>query len=449
MRALAFSLLLVATASPAGATERTRLHVPIERFVLPNGLTVILHEDHRLPTVTLNLWFRVGAKDERAGRTGFAHLFEHLMFMGTKNVPNGSFDTIMEEAGGANNASTTEDRTDYYDSGPSNLLETFLWLEADRLSSLPDTMTQAKVDLQRDVVQNERRQRIENQPYGKVELVLPEKLYPADHPYHHPVIGSHEDLNAATADDVKAFFRQFYVPSNVSLVIAGDFQPAQARALVDKYFAWMPKRKVPPHAAPAPVTLAKPERVTLTDAVQLPRVVLAWLSPGSFQPGDAACDLLAAMLGQGESSRLYQALVYERKLAQSVEVEQRSLRYGSQFVITATAQSGHSAAELEKAIDEELAHLAAGRPVTAGELERARARVETIALHEVETPDRMADAINLFEARFGDPTKIDSLFLGRYDAVTLPELQSWAQKVLQAPRVTIDVEPDPKAEVKP
>jgi zinc protease len=443
MRALALCLLVATVASPAGAVERTRLHVPLERYVLPNGLTVILHEDHRLPTVTVNLLFRVGSKDERTGRTGFAHLFEHLMFMGTKNVPNGSFDTVMEEAGGANNASTSEDRTDYFEAGPSQLLETFLWLEADRLSSLPEAMTQEKVDLQRNVVQNERRQRIENQPYGKVELVLPGKLYPPSHPYHHPVIGSHEDLTAAV-EDVKAFFRQYYVPANASLVIAGDFSPAQARTLVDKYFAWMPKAKTPPHAAPPPVTLAKHERVTLTDAVQLPRVVLAWLSPSSFQPGDADCDLLAALLGTGESSRLYQSLVYERKLAQSVEVEQRSLRYGSQFVVTATAQSGHSAAELEHAIDEELAALVGSRPISAAELERARARVETTSLHEIETPDRMADAINIFEFRFGDPTKIDSQFLGRYDAVTLPELQSWTQKVLSAPHVTVIVEPEAK-----
>jgi predicted Zn-dependent peptidase len=443
MRALVLCLL-VAAAGPVGAVERTRLHVPLERYVLPNGLTVILHEDHRLPTVTVNLLFRVGSKDERPGRTGFAHLFEHLMFMGTKNVPNGSFDTIMEEAGGANNATTSEDRTDYFEAGPSQLLETFLWLEADRLSSLPEAMTAEKLQLQREVVQNERRQRHENQPYGKVELVLPEKLYPPGHPYHHPVIGSHQDLTAATVDDVKAFFRQYYVPANASLVIAGDFSPAAAHALVDKYFAWMPKTKAPPHAAPAPVTLAKPERVVVTDAVQLPRVVLAWLSPPSFQPGDAECDLLAMLLGTGESSRLYQALVYERKLAQSVEVEQRSLRYGSQLVVVATAQSGRTAAELERAIDEEIAQLLGGRPINAAELERARARVETTSLHEIEATDRMADAINQFEFRFGDPAKIDSQFLGRYDAVTLGELQGWAQKVLAAPHVTVVVEPEAK-----
>src|SRR6185503_15090250 len=181
------------TAAPARAAEPV-LHVPFTRYRLPNGLTVILHEDHQLPQVVVDLWFHVGSKDERPRRTGFAHLFEHLMFMGTKNVPNGQYDAIMEAQGGSNNASTSEDRTNYFDVGPSNLFETFLWLEVDRLATLPDAMTKAKVDLQRDVVKNERRQSYENRPYGAVELVIPEKMYPPGHPYHHPVIGSMADL---------------------------------------------------------------------------------------------------------------------------------------------------------------------------------------------------------------------------------------------------------------
>src|SRR4051812_5200400 len=271
----------------------TTLSLPLERYTLPNGLVVVLHEDHRLPNVVVDLTFRVGSKDEKPGRTGFAHLFEHLMFMGTKNVPNGTFDSILEGAGGYDNASTNEDYTNYFDSGPSNLLETFLWLEADRLMSLPDDMTKAKVDLQRDVVKNERRQSYENRPYGRAELEMPDKLFPSTHPYHHPVIGSHADLDAASVADVKAFFRQFYVPSNASLVISGDFSSADAKKLVEKYFAWMPRRPVPPHATPAPASLAEPARVRLTDAVQLPRVILAWHSPGGFLDGDAECDLLA------------------------------------------------------------------------------------------------------------------------------------------------------------
>jgi zinc protease len=442
MRGLTSFLLLTSLLAPAAAAERTTLHVPFVRYVLANGLTVILHEDHHLPTVAVNVWFRVGSKDERVGRTGFAHLFEHLMFMGTHNVPNGGFDTIMEAAGGTNNASTSEDRTNYFEAGPANLLETFLYLEADRLSTLADDMTKEKVDLQRDVVKNERRQSIENRPYGRVELALPENLFPPGHPYHHPVIGSHEDLTAATADDVKAFFRQFYVPSNASLVIAGDFKSDDAKQLVERYFAWMPKAPEPAHAAPAPVQLLKSARVTLTDAVQLPRVVLAWLSPASYAPGDAEAQLLAALLGAGKSSRLYQSLVYERKIAQSVEVEQMATRYQSTFAITATAQSGHTSAELEKAIDEELAALLTKRPATRAEVDRARAFVEVQLLRWAETPERMADAINTFEYLFGDPGKIESLYLGRFDAVDARQLQAVAKRVLKAPRVTIAVEPE-------
>ncbi|HWE30939.1 MAG TPA: pitrilysin family protein [Polyangia bacterium] len=419
----------------------TTLHLPLERYVLPNGLAVVLHEDHRLPNVVVDLTFRVGSKDEKAGRTGFAHLFEHLMFMGTKNVPNGTFDTILEGNGGYDNASTSEDVTNYFETGPSNLLETFLWLEADRLSSLSDDMTKAKIDLQRDVVKNERRQSYENQPYGRAELVLPDKLYPASHPYHHPVIGSHADLNAASVEDVKAFFRQFYVPSNASLVISGDFSSAAARALVDKYFAWMPKRPLPPHAEPRPVTLAKPARVRLTDAVQLGRVILAWHSPAAYADGDAECDLLAAVLGGGHSSRLYQRLVYADKLAESVDVEQRTSFYGSQLVVVATAQSGHTSAELERAIDDELRRVDTSPP-TPSELERARAFVQTKLLHDIEPPVQLATTLNMFEARFGDAGELSRRYLARYDGVTAPSLAKWTGKVLHAPHLTVVIDPE-------
>ncbi len=419
----------------------TTLQVPLERYVLPNGLVVVLHEDHRLPNVVVDLTFRVGSKDEKRGRTGFAHLFEHLMFMGTKNVPNGAFDTILEGAGGYDNASTTEDYTNYFDTGPSNLLETFLWLEADRLSTLPDAMTKAKVDLQRDVVKNERRQSYENRPYGRAELVLPDKLYPASHPYHHPVIGSHADLDAASVDDVKAFFRQYYVPSNASLVISGDFSTVEAKKLVDRYFAWMPKKPVPPHAAPKPVALARPARVRLTDAVQLPRVMLAWHSPAAYSDGDAECDLLAAVLGGGHSSRLYQALVYDQKLAESVEVEQRASLYGSQLVVVATAQSGHTASELEHAIDAELARLDA-TPPSEQELDRARAFTQTRLLHEIEPGVQLAGTLGWFELRYGDANELSRRYLGRYDTVTTAALAERARSVLHAPRVTVVVDPE-------
>jgi zinc protease len=442
MRSLLCAALLVAL--PAGAVEPTTLHVPFTRFVLPNGLTVILHEDHRAPTVVVNLWFKVGSKDERPGRTGFAHLFEHLMFMGTRRVPNGEFDTIMESQGGANDASTSQDRTNYYESGPSHLLETFLWLEADRLATLPEAMTQAKVDLQREVVKNERREGYENRPYGRVDLVLQELLYPPSHPYHHPVIGSHADLSAAGVADVKAFFRAYYVPANASLVVSGDFDAAATRRLVEKYFAWMPRAPRPPHASPPPAHLARPVRARFDDDVSAPRVVLAWLSPPEMEPGDAECDLLAALLGKGQSSRLYRALVHDQRIAQSVEVEQDSGRYGSQLIVTVTAQPGHDAGELERAVDAELRALQTSPP-DAGELERARAAVEVDTLREIESPARLADQLNYFEYRFGDPAQLEQQLLARYDRVTPAGLASWAARVLAAPRATVVVVPRDRA----
>jgi zinc protease len=436
MRWLALAVLLVAAPSRAGGV----LHVPVEKYTLPNGLTVILHEDHRVPQVVVDLWFRVGSKDEAPRRTGFAHLFEHLMFMGTKNVPNGQFDAIMEAEGGANNASTSEDHTNYFEVGPSHLLETFLWLEADRLSSLPDAMTRAKLDLQRDVVKNERRQTYENRPYGGVELALPEALFPPAHPYHHPVIGSHSDLSAAQVGDVKAFFRKFYVPSNASLVIAGDFAAADARRLIERYFGWMARVPEPAHARPAPARLDAARRVTLTDAVELPQVTAAWLTPGLGEPGDAECELLAAVLGAGDSSRLARALVFDRRLAQSVEVEQRQQRYASELVVTAIARPNVDPAALERAIDDELAR-ALREPPTEREVARAQAFVETRHLEEIDSLFGLADKLNEVQFRYGDPGELERALVERYRSATVGDVAKWTRAMLARPRVTVTVTP--------
>ena len=438
----ALALALPIAPRPARA-ETPRLHLPATRYQLPSGMVVVLHEDHHVPTVVVELGFRVGSADEPPGRTGFAHLFEHLMFMGTARVPNGSFDTIMEAAGGQNNASTSSDRTSYVDWGPSNLLETFLWLEADRLSTLPAAMTKKKLELQRDVVENERREELENRPYGRTDLILPVELFPEGHPYHHPVIGSHEDLRAARVDEVKAFFNKFYVPANATLVVSGDFATEEARRLVDKYFAWMPRAPEPPHPSPPPPSPGKPARVTISDDVTLARVVLDWRSPADYAPGDAECDLLAALLGAGKSSRLYQSLVYERKLAQTVDVQQESARLGSQFVITATAQAGHTTAELEAALDDELTRLTDRAPATQAELLRARGQVQIESLRELSEPARLADQLLAFELRFHDPAKLEERLLARYDEVTLEALNHEAQSLLRAPRVTLLIEPAP------
>jgi len=280
--------------------------IPFTRYRLPNGLLVILLEDHRLPLVAVNLWYQVGSKDEPAGRSGFAHLFEHLMFMGTDGVPYPQFDAMMERAGGWNNATTSEDRTNYFESGAKNLLPTFLYLEADRMATLGVSMTGEKLGAQRDVVRNERRQSYENRPYGKAFLELPRLLYPEGHPYREPVIGSHEDLERATVDDVKDFFGKFYFPGNASLVIAGDFDPEAARLGVEKCFGALPcrpaverKRDYPPARIDAPI------RVTIRDEVELSLTLSVWHSPAAYQEGDADMDVIALILGSGNSIRLY------------------------------------------------------------------------------------------------------------------------------------------------
>jgi len=439
MRATPLLVLLFSSLATAG---EPKLDVPFERYHLPNGMTVILHEDHTLPQVVVDVWFRVGSKDEKPRRTGFAHLFEHLMFMGTARVPNGAFDTIMEAHGGQNNASTSEDRTNYFEMGPSNLLETFLWLESDRLATLPDAMTKQKVDLQRDVVKNERRQSYENRPYGKVELILPEHMYPNGHPYHHPVIGSHADLTAASVDDVKQFFKSYYVPSNASLVIAGDFKSDEVKKLVDKYFAWMPRVPEPPHARPGSTDLAKSERLNLKDHVQLDQVTLSFLSPGQLQPGDAESDLLAAVLGGGKSSRLQKSLVYEKKLASEVHVEQQAARFGGNFIVSAIAAPGHHADELLAAIDEELKALDGARPLDAHEVERARAFIETEQLRHIESLFAIADALNEFEFAMGDPGQLSRTLLARYQHLTASDVRWHARDLLERPRVTVVVTPE-------
>ncbi len=421
------------------------LSLPIERYTLPNGLTVILHQDKALPTVVVNVWFDVGSANERSGRTGFAHLFEHLMFMGTQEVPNGMFDKIMEQSGGSNNASTGNDFTNYFESGPSNLLETFLFLEADRLAHLPDDMTRAKVDLQRDVVKNERRQSYENRPYGMESVIIFERLFPNGHPYHHPVIGSHADLTAASVDDVKAFFRANYVPANASLVIAGDFEIANAKQLVEKYFAALPRVEAPQKVTIPVSVLPKPVRVTQPDVVQQQRVVLAYLAPGERRRGSAELEVLAAILGVGKSSRLVKSLVVEQQLAESVEVTYEALRGQGVFVISATAQGKHTGAELEKAIEVELQKLLNG-PAPDSEVTRSVAQMTTQTLSGLESLMTRANLLNDAELRSGDPGEVERTLLSRLEAVKGSGVVSVAKRVLSQPRLTLTFVP--KAPVK-
>ena len=426
--ALACATLVSSTAHAADD-----IAIPFTKTVLPNGMTVIFSEDHSLPKVVVDIVYRVGSRFEEPHRTGFAHLFEHLMFMGTRRAPSGEFDRAMEAAGGMNNANTSEDRTDFYDVAPAGSLPLLLWLEADRLRDLGPLMTKEKLDLQRDVVRNERRQQIENRPYGLVRLRMPELLYPEGHPYHHPVIGSHEDLEAAQVDDVKAFFAKYYDPANASLCIAGDFKPDEATQLLQSWFATIPSKGKPQDPGmgaidPASVALKSVVRETVQDHVELARTYLAWQSPKAMAKGDAELDLLASVLTKGKASRLYQALVYEKKLAQDVSANQESGVLGSTFEIRATARPGVSLDAIEAAVDAELAKVTQ-RPVTKDELARAKNGFETEFVERLESVDERAAILNEYQAQMGDPGYAQR-DLDRYRNATVEDVQATALKVL-------------------
>jgi predicted Zn-dependent peptidase len=375
--------------------------VPFEKYTLPNGLQVILHEDPSLPQVVVDVWYRVGSGDEVAKRSGFAHLFEHLMFMGTNRLPGNGFDKEMEAHGGWNNAWTMEDATNYYDVGPATLLPTFLWMEADRMQQLGIAMTQEKLDLQRDVVRNERRQSNEDRPYGMVEIELSPALFPEGHPYAHTTIGSHEDLQAATVQDVKDFFATWYVPNNASLVVAGNFKAEEVKPLIAQYFGAVAPHELPARANPAPVTTIQKKDVQITDQVQFPQLNLAWHSPAKYAGGDAEMQLAASLLGGGESSRLYKRLVIGG-LAQDLEVYQYPLRLGGVFMVTAIPAEGVTVDQIQAVVEEEIAKLAA-EPPSAEEMERLKNQVRHEFLAGLEPLQDRAEQLNRYGAYTGDP----------------------------------------------
>ena len=426
------------------------LDLPFQETKLANGLTLIVLEDHLLPQVATNIIYRVGSKDEQAGRTGFAHLFEHLMFMGTKRAPLKAFDEWMESAGGTNNAWTSSDLTDYHEAGPSSLLPLFLWLEADRLAELGREIDQPKLDLQRDVVRNERRQSIENRPYGKVELRMPELMYPEAHPYHHPVIGSHADLEAANVKDVRAFFDQYYVPANASLVVAGDVRAADVRDIAQRYFGIVPAASSPAPARPPKPPIPKLDRVvreTIEDKVEMTKIVMAFHSPAHFEPGDAELDLLASILSSGKTSRLYKSLVYDKSLAQSVAAAQESSSLSSQFTIEIMVRPGVSPDTVEKVTDGVLAEVVA-RPPTEDELKRAKNQIAFDFVERLQSLDSRARLLNTYWAEKGDPGYVNQ-DRERYERATAAGVLAWAQKTLTlGGRVVIRVVPEGGAKSK-
>jgi zinc protease len=407
--------------------------IKYEKYTLANGLVVILSEDHRLPLVSTNIWYHVGPANELPGRTGFAHLFEHMMFEGSKHVPGNSHIRYLEAAGSSDlNGTTDFDRTNYFETIPSNQLELALWLESDRMGYLPDKLDQASLTNQQDVVRNERRQSIENSPYGIVDEGVYHLLFPKSHPYHADVMGSHADIQAAKLMDVRNFFRLYYAPNNASLAIVGDFDPAHAKELVEKYFGPLKRGTPVPKIAAVTPPITAERRAVIHDQVELPRVYMAWLTSPIFKPGDSDADLAADILGGGKSSRLYKKLVYEKQIALDVSAEQQSLNLGSVFEIQVTARPGHTAEEMEKAVDEELSAFRKSGP-SAAELERARNGVETGMIEGLERLGGfggVADRLNEYNHFLGNPGYFPE-DVQRYQSATIASIRSFAESQLK------------------
>ncbi|HUG41857.1 MAG TPA: pitrilysin family protein [Longimicrobiales bacterium] len=403
------------------------IEIPYTRHRLENGLEVVLSRDPNAPVVAVNLWYRVGSRDERPGRTGFAHLFEHMMFQGSEHVPETAHFAHIEKAGGSLNGSTWLDRTNYYETLPANYLELGLWLESDRLGFLLPAMTQDKLDNQRDVVKNERRWRVDNQPYGDWDERLQEMVYPPDHPYHHSVIGSMEDLDAASLDDVETFFSTYYRPRNAVLTLCGEFDPERALDLVDRWFGAIPAGDpIPaiPGRTDIPTVLEAPVRAVIEQDISLPRVYRAFRIPAYGDDAWYPAGVAAHVLGDGQASRLTRRLVRERRLAQDVVAHAFPIVVGAaMLVVWATARPGVDVDALDRALEEEIAALT---EVGDDEVTRAVRLIEAQQLHELQKVDERADQLSMFTCLFDDPGRINTE-IDRVRAVTAADVRGTAE----------------------
>jgi zinc protease len=421
--------------------------LPHTRVTLANGLDVLVHEDHDCPIVAVNIWYHVGSKNEKPGRTGFAHLFEHLMFEGSAHHDKGYFHPL-QEAGGTLNGSTNADRTNYWEVVPTNALELALWMESDRMGYLLPALTEQKFQNQRDVVLNERRQNYENRPYGFAAKAMVAALYPPDHPYHWLTIGEAADLRAAALTDVRGFFQTYYRPRNASLALAGDVHTDDAIELVDRYFGSIDPGEAPPRVEAATTELPLPElRLLLEDRVELPRLYLAWHSAGLFADGDAEMDLIAEILAGSKTSRLYRTLVYDQRIATEIAASQNSREIGGFFQVVATAAPGRTLQELEAAITREIDVFIASGP-TPGEMERCLAQAESHFIYRLQTVGGFggkSDQLNAYNVFLGDPDYFDK-DLDRYRQMSAPALQNEAKlSLIPDRRVALSVVPRGRA----
>ncbi len=407
------------------------MRIPIDTYELPNGLFVTLSEDHTAPIVAVNLWYNVGSAHERPGRTGFAHLFEHMLFQGSAHVEANEHFELVQRAGGTLNGSTWLERTNYFETVPSNQLAIALWLEADRMGYLLPAMTQEKLDTQREVVKNERRWSMDNQPYGTWWEKLPALVYPEGHPFHHSLIGSMEDLDAASLDDVSEFFRTHYTPDNAVLTIAGDFDPREARELVEKFFGPVPRGsgRPPLPDMSLPPVFGAPLREVVEDDVMLPRLFLALRSPVFGSEDYWAASICSAIIGLRNGSRLHRSLVRERQVASSASAFTFDLTKGSDIlVLDVTARPEITADQLEAEVARELDEVHENG-VTDAEVERARALIETSLVSALQSAGTRADKLSMYATYFRNPELVNEE-LDNYRAVTRERVSAFASERL-------------------
>jgi zinc protease len=420
-----------------GATPSVK--IPFETYTLPNGLTVILSVDRSTPTVAVDVWYHVGSKNELPGRTGFAHLFEHVMFTGSGHAPYGLHDKLTGGIGGSNNGTTDNDRTTYYETVPSNYLEDQIWLEADRMGFLLDTLDITKLNAQREIVKNERRERVDNQPYGRANEILGHAVYPPDHPYSWDVIGSMKDLSAASEDDVKNFFRLYYAPNNATLTIVGDIDLAKTKAWVAKYFTDIPRGKAITRPAVNPVTLSAETRLVYEDRVQVPRLYVQWPTVGEKSDDHYALAALASVLTGPRTTRLTKALVFDAQKAASVSTFQSTNEDVGDFVLVITPRPNQPLADLEAAADAVIAKLKTEGP-TADEIQRATAGIELGFLNGLQSnlgkTFQLADGYGYH----GTPGYFDTNYQ-KARGVTAADVKRVANKYLTGGRVVLSIVP--------
>jgi zinc protease len=433
---LAPLLFAAALTSPAPAPGNTP-EISFTRFTLDNGLEVIVHEDHKIPVVAVDVWVHVGAGDESAGKTGFAHLFEHMMFQGSQNVPEDKHFDILREAGGSSiNGTTNFDRTNYFEVVPTNQIETALWLESDRLGLLLDHVNQKSLDTQIEVVRNERRQRYDNVPYGAARFALFESAYPVGHPYRHLVIGKHEDLERASLEDVRGFFKKWYVPANATLALAGDIDAKTARALAEKWFGGLPKSPRPEHKVPSMPVLQESVRKEISDAfAKLTRVQMSWHAPKRFSDDDADLATLADVLGHDGWGRMYKLLVVEKQVAQSVAVYQEPMGFSSLFTVAVTLKPGVDVPTVEGLVRRELLRMLDKGP-TEAEVKRSVVDTETNLLFSLDEIMSRAEQLQTFNHFTGDPGYLPR-YLAQIRSRTPESVRLAARKWLAKPRVEI------------